>query len=369
MAATKMEEESPKQEPVETAAVEKAPSGAQESPCSEPPATAQATPNSEPKAANKKLPVNSTRISLSDPEAELSRSKNGLTELNYKDHRIVDDAYGVITAVEVTYANVGDATQLPSLLEQHSMKMGLPLAGTAVAGDHHYGSAANYIYCIEHGILPHLASADAHLEEKGKLPLSRFVYDPQADRLRCPQGHDLVLHQHRPQEQHKVYLIEDPRHCAECPLREECTQSERGRSLRRHVQAEVVEAGQAEAKSAAGRRSRKRRRHVMEGSYADAANNHGMKRARWRGLWRQRIQSLLIAAVQNWRILFKHAGARPAFEGLTAVALTLDEGGLGLTANFRLAKPLKPLLRRLLLAWVHILNRRDALSIASYCPW
>ena len=37
----------------------------------------------------------------------------------------------------------------------------------------------------------------------------------------------------------------------------------------------------------------------MERSFADAANRHGFKRARWRGLLRQSIQDLLIATVQN----------------------------------------------------------------------
>ena len=45
-----------------------------------------------PKLAAKKLPTNCTRISTTDPEAELARSKNGLIDLNYKDHRLVDDA-------------------------------------------------------------------------------------------------------------------------------------------------------------------------------------------------------------------------------------------------------------------------------------
>jgi hypothetical protein len=44
----------------------------------------------------------------------------------------------------------------------------------------------------------------------------------------------------------------------------------------------------------------------MEKSFADAANNHHFKRARWRRLWRQQIQDYLIAAVQNMRILLAH---------------------------------------------------------------
>jgi len=44
----------------------------------------------------------------------------------------------------------------------------------------------------------------------------------------------------------------------------------------------------------------------MERSFADAANNHHFKRARWRRLWRQQIQDYLIAAIQNVRILLAH---------------------------------------------------------------
>ena len=44
----------------------------------------------------------------------------------------------------------------------------------------------------------------------------------------------------------------------------------------------------------------------MERSYADAANNHGFKRSRWRGLEKVTIQDLMIAAIQNIRVLTKH---------------------------------------------------------------
>jgi len=50
-------------------------------------------------------------------------------------------------------------------------------------------------------------------------------------------------------------------------------------------------------------RDRKRRQILIEGSFADAANNHGFKRSRWRRLWRQQIQDWLIA--ENVRTLLK----------------------------------------------------------------
>ena len=275
----------------------------------------------DPKPAAKKLPTNCTRVSTTDPEAELARSKNGLIDLNYKDHRLVDDAHGVITAVAATTSNVADGTQFPALYEQHRETTGLKLAEVTVAGDHHYGTATNYIFCAEQGLRAHLGEVSANVQERGKLPPSQFVYEPAPDRLRCPQGHYLVRHQDRPEEQLTVYLIEDPAVCAHCALREQCTESKRGRSIRRHVQASLVEAARTEANSPAARYNRKRRQHVMEGSFADAVNNHGAKKARWRGLWRQKIQSWLIAAVQNLRILLRNRVTGP----LRAAALA--QGG------------------------------------------
>jgi transposase len=270
------------------------------------------TPNApDQKPGAKKLPVNQTHISRTDPEAHIARCKNGVTDLTYKEHRAVDDAHGVITAVQTTVSTVADGTQLPALVEHHQSHTGLSSAGLTLAGDGHYGTADNYLYCAAQNLRPHLAEASPHLEERGKLPLSRFTYEAGPDRYRCPQGHYLKLHQHKPEALAKVYLMEDPAFCLACPLRPQCTNAKAGRSLQRHIQAEIIARAQKEAYSPAGRYSRKRRKHVMEGSFADAANNHGSKRARWRGLARQQLQGWLICACQNLRLLVKHRRTRP----------------------------------------------------------
>ena len=49
-----------------------------------------------------------------------------------------------------------------------------------------------------------------------------------------------------------------------------------------------------------------------EGSFADATNRHGYKRARWRGLAGMTIQNLLIAAAQNLRKLIRAWRKKPA---------------------------------------------------------
>src|SRR5436190_1659483 len=91
--------------------------------------------------------------------------------------------------------------------------------------------------------------------------------------------------------------------CAVCVLRAQCTRSSHGRTVQRHEKQAALDVARAQAHSLAARLGRRRRHHLMERSFADAANNHHFKRARWRRLWRQQIQDYLIAAIQNVRIL------------------------------------------------------------------
>lgn len=252
--------------------------------------------------------VNATHVSLTDPEATLARGSSGPSQPSYKHHRAVDDAQGVITAVQTTTGQVGDAGQLPELVEQHGRNTGEPVK--VVVGDKHYGSAENYRYCQSRQITTHLGQAEAHT--KKIFPVSAFVYEAEQDRYRCPAGHHLYYHTHKKDDQLIEYRIQQAALCAACPLRAQCTDAENGRTVTRPIFSELVQAGQKEAQSPEGRISRARRQHLSEGSFADASNNHGFKRARWRGLWRQQIQDWFIAALQNLRILMRKGASRPA---------------------------------------------------------
>ena len=106
----------------------------------------------------------------------------------YHHHRAVDDAHGVITAVETTPpVRIAENKKLSALLEQHQ-------AGTVV-GDSKYGTAENLAACVTAGIRPHLGV----LEDKQKKPEGRaglyeekdFAYDEKSDTCRCPAGQEL----------------------------------------------------------------------------------------------------------------------------------------------------------------------------------
>jgi len=265
------------------------------------------------------------RVSLTDPDAQLARAKNNLIDLLYKEHRLIDDSHGVITAVELTGSQVHDGTRLAPLTQQHEQNTGIKALGVTLSGDQHYGTIENYRFCREQGIRAHMAPARAHLKERGNFPIERFTYEPWADRYRCPAAHYLTRRQNRPQEQHVVYRISQPWLCAHCSLRAQCTKGKAGRTLIRYYDQQVLDQQRQQALGPAGRYSRKRRKHVAEGSFADA-NRHGSKRSRWRRLWRQQIQSWLICAVQNLKVLLaKRAKGQPkaAATGLALQILPL----------------------------------------------
>jgi Transposase DDE domain/Transposase domain (DUF772) len=255
--------------------------------------------------------VNDRMVSTTDPDAAMTRKGVGdSARPRYHHHRVIDDAQGVITAVETTPGSIAENKKLMAVVQQHEQNTGKP-AQTVVA-DHKYGTAENYVAGQKAGWTTHmgdvLGKQDHTQSQTGLFPESAFIYNRDADTYACPAGQILkprrVHHYKRTWEYCLPIKI-----CAACPLRSQCTRAViTGRTIRRHEHQELLDTARQQAHSAQARKDRQRRQIVIEQSFADAANNHGFKRSRWRRLWRQQIQDYLIAAIQNIRILLSRAG-------------------------------------------------------------
>lgn len=250
--------------------------------------------------------VNQTHVSTTDPQAQLAAKKGHPSRPSYKEHRAVDDAHGVITAQITTGGAVNEDTQLMALVEQHQSHTQCEV--TTVVADSQYGTVKNFLACHDRGVIAHMADLNAAQCQGGLreefFGQDQFHYDPHRDIYRCPAGQTLKRWQHRPDKGGWQYKARTDV-CARCALRPQCTKAKHGRRVQRINRQSELDSLRAESVSPAARRDRQRRRHLMEGSFADAANCHGFKRARWRGLWRQKLQNLLIAACQNIRILLR----------------------------------------------------------------
>lgn len=259
------------------------------------------------------IPKNKGMMSKTDPDCEIVRHGQGESRTRYKTHRAVDDQSGVITAVETTPGGTAENERLMPLVDQHEANTE-SVVETVVA-DTQYGTVDNFKKCAERGIRSHMADAEAKQKRSNRAKAvydrSLFAYDPDNDTYTCPAGHRLARRKCKTTRPGYEYAC-GKEICNACALRPECTKSKTGRTIKRHINQELVDQGKAESSSTAARRDRVRRKWLMEGSFADGANNHGLKRARWRRLWRQRIQDLMIAAVQNIRKLIGRPKWKPA---------------------------------------------------------
>jgi transposase len=270
----------------------------------------------EPEPAQTQAPAegtNATNVSTTDPDATLVRHAGGKAVPSYKNHRGIDDKAGVITAVATTTGAVDDAHQLPEMLAQHRERLG-HFPQTAV-GDSKFGTMENYTECQKLGVRTHMADLAATQKNNPRrqsiFPPERFRYDRRRDVFICPADKELYRRKFYTNRGHYEYIARAGV-CAACRLRPQCTRAKLGRTLKRHPDQKLLDRARKQAASRAAKLDRKRRQHLQERNFADAANNHGFKRARWRGLWRQRIQDLLIATLQNLRILIRNNSAAMA---------------------------------------------------------
>ena len=266
-----------------------------------------------------------TTVSRTDPDAAIVRKGNGdVARPRYKNHRAVDDQFGVITALCTTPGDIGEDDKLLELVQQHEQHTGDGVQ-TAV-GDAQYGTNDNFATCQQRGIRSHMADLAASYantgNRKGIFKEEDFRYDSTTDSYTCPAGKQLTRAKN-PDRQYLLYRG-NRKMCGGCPLRSQCTRSKHWRTIKRHIHYEQIQRARSESRSGWARRDRKRRMHLMEGSFGDAATNHGFKRARWRGLDRQCIQDWLIATCQNIRILIRCSRPRIANAMAMALPVTAD---------------------------------------------
>ncbi len=264
----------------------------------------QGAPKSPRKKKTGYQKKNDSLLSTTDPDAAIVSKRHLGPRPRYKNHRAVDDQCGVITAVETTSGDVEENARLMALIAASEQNTGAKVE-VAVA-DAQYGTTDNFRECGERGIKSHMADlAATHKNQGAKRGIfaeSAFSYDHESDTYACPAGQTLTRRRHKKRRQAYEYAA-GPKVCNACAIKTRCTRPKYGRSVKRHEGHELIEAARAESASLEAKRDRARRKHVAEGSFADASNNHGFKRSRWRGRWRQEIQDNLIAAIQNVRIL------------------------------------------------------------------
>ncbi len=269
-------------------------------------------------------------VSTTDPDATVMPTKGEGRHLGYHTHYVVDGGKArIVMAVLVTPSEVMENQPMLDLVFRTRFRWKLwPRQAT---GDTTYGTIDN-IVALEHehihAYVP-LPDFDQRTPFYGQ---RKFQYDPKQDVYTCPNGALLRLAKHRYTERTKEYRA-DAAICNACPLKEHCTDSERGRSLRRSFDEEYLEGVRAYHTTEAYQKAMRKRSVWVEPLFAEGKDWHGMRRFRLRRLWRVNCEALMRAAGQNLKRLLKkwgwgrhpwpEGGANAAFSLLFCLLLLL----------------------------------------------
>jgi transposase len=261
--------------------------------------------------------ANRNHISTTDPDASVTSQGAGKPKLQYKTHRSVDAKAEIITATEVTPGEVNEAHLLSTLLSMHQDNT-QKTADTVVA-DTKYGTVENYLTCCDLGVNAHIPDLKRSQQEResrrGIFTETAFQYDPETDTYLCPGGQHLKKRNFNPKRDAFEYKCSG-KVCLTCHLVSQCTTSKSGRSLKRHRRQEDLDKMRNAAQSPTSKKDIHTRQHLMERSFA-RATRYGFKRARWRRLWRVRIQEYLTSAIQNIMTLLSYGKERGMAKAFT----------------------------------------------------
>ena len=251
-------------------------------------------------SAQPDTPKNETHRSTTDPDSRIMHRPGKPGGLHYLEHRSLDKI-GFITDVFVTPGNASDHLPYVDRLIRQQERFGFTIRN-AVA-DKGYGYFSIYHELGKRNIRAFIPMKGSANTSPIEFSLKDFVYNEHRDEYICPAGECL----HRRNELHgtgfeKSYVYAGKKKtCSGCSLREKCTTDKSGsaKKIRISVYDKDVAAQLAKKGSGEWRKMMRLRKIFAEGSFADAKKNHGLSRARMRGIGKVQEQCLMTAVVQN----------------------------------------------------------------------
>jgi IS5 family transposase len=176
-------------------------------------------------------------ISTVDPEARHGHKSQNRRFDGYKAHASVDPDSELIDEVVVTPANTPDRDAVDDLLADHAQADDKP----TVVGDSAYADGATRQRLEDHGYEV-ISKTPPVRNTTGGFPKDRFVVDPDAGTVTCPADHTVTIRPARGGGGKASFAT----HCTDCPLRDDCTSSRRGRTISVHPQETILQRARAD---------------------------------------------------------------------------------------------------------------------------
>lgn len=244
----------------------------------------------------KRKPADKILVSVADPEAVLARDKLNVFRPLYSVQLLRDLDSPLVLAYDVL-TQINDNGVVEPMVEQMAGAVGrkpeVLLVDSGYVSLHHlevcdaagitmYGPPQENDYSASNGKKP-------QCNQKTELPKRAFQWLPEEQSYRCPEGHRLRFRlkqtQRRADEPITLEIYTCPaEHCLACPRQRQCTRSpERGRSVSRMENEELLDGLRARMATDEAKRLYKLRSRTVELNYADLKEHRGLRRFHGRG--------------------------------------------------------------------------------------
>jgi transposase len=252
---------------------------------------------------DERLLANKGIMSAIDPEARFGWKSNTKSFFGYKNHIAMTEEE-IITALEVTGGSTDDGKQFGTLLNQ-SLDNGIQV--NEVIADTAYSGKDNLAEMKGQNIRPVVPLNP--VVHNGGLKQEGFEYNKDADFVICPAGEHSVRKaiqgSKQSGESRSLVFYFDIEKCKKCPLSEGCYKpGAKSKTYSERIIAEHYKE-QIEFELSETFKERIKRRPIIEHKNAELKRHHGLTRAKYRGLFRMRMQTLLTIFVVNVKRMIK----------------------------------------------------------------
>ena len=239
------------------------------------------------------------QINVQEPEAVLQPQKDKKRfAASYKPSVLANDIR-IIVGQAVDPASEGAV--VPDLLQQAQRHGSIETA----LFDAGYFSASVINAAAQHDIELLCPEGQSRGEDWNKTseayyPKSRFVYDPDTDSYRCPQGQTLRRKgRYKGNERYAGYTLYATSACASCDHKAACTKSSQGRQLKRYASDAGKDALRAKMQQPQARERYVKRQAMVEPVFSHLRYQQGLNRFRRKGLSGVRLEFSLHAMAYN----------------------------------------------------------------------
>jgi hypothetical protein len=256
-------------------------------------------------------PIESVTVVPSEPEAVIQPRKDGPMRPAYKPTTIVHAA-GVIVGQHVE--PVSETAAVGTLLAQHLTVVGAAPTTLLMDAAFHNGPLLGTLAEQSIDVLCPSGKAMGNNDwqkpgARGRFAKHQFHYDPVTDVYHCPAGQILRCVGHGKDVMGRAYRRYGTDACVQCPVRQQCTTSRHGRSVKRYAGEEYKEAMALVLQQPRARAVYAQRMAIAEPVFAECRERFGLRRFHRRGLRAVRAEFAMYCIAFNIKKVLAHRAA------------------------------------------------------------